>query len=242
MKVQMKSLFSLLLIMVSFSAQAVTLSDERLVFRTNFGDLVVALYPEVAPQHTAQILKLAKMGVYENADIYRVEKGFVAQTENYNAHQPELSPALKEAIHKIPAEFSDIKHARGVLSMARFDDPNSAETSFSFVLGPAPHLDGQYTVFGEVVQGMDVLAEIEKVEVDEKSTPLSAVRILHVDTVTAAQVPGLTLAPAHTPANTDEPYRTPFLIIVALAFCTTLGAALLKIYREKPPVAPLKTN
>jgi cyclophilin family peptidyl-prolyl cis-trans isomerase len=124
---------------------------ERIVLRTNVGDMVLALYPDVAPRHTEQLLKLARMGVFDGVNFFRVESTFVAQLSDARYKQPAPSPEQLEAVHPLQAEFSGLKHRRGTLSMARYDDrPDSGETSFSILLGDAPHLDGKYTVFGQL--------------------------------------------------------------------------------------------
>ncbi len=139
-------------------------ADERIVLRTNVGDMVLALYPEVAPQHAEQLLKLARMGAYDGVNFFRVETAFVAQLSDARYKQPATSPEHLAAIHTLPAEFSALQHRRGTLSMARHDGrPDSGETSFSILLGDAPHLDGQYTVFGHLETGDDVLDLIERV-------------------------------------------------------------------------------
>lgn len=220
---------------------AETLSTERLIFRTNCGDLVVALYPSVAPQHTAQIIKLANLGLYDNADIYRIEKGLFAQIENFDFHGTALTPDQLAAVKKLPAEFSSIHHRRGLLSMARYDDINSAETSFSFMLGDVPHLDNQYTVFGEVTDGLEVLAAIEKVPTDDKKAPLVPVRVLKVDVVKDSDLAQITLAKAHAPSSPVEAGKLYFLIFATTAFVGALGSAIIKIWREPTP-APAKKS
>lgn len=159
----MKLLPILLLMTVqTFAVEGPRLSDEAVIFHTDRGDMALAFYPDQAPKHTAQILKLVRGGIYTHKLFFRIDKGYVAQVENFNARNPPLSAEELKLIEKIPAEFNDIHHRRGILSMARFDDPNSAESSFSFVLGEAPNLDKQYTVFGEVIQNIELLNEIEK--------------------------------------------------------------------------------
>lgn len=155
---------SALALAILLQADAPKLADERIRLRTSMGDIVLALYPEVAPKHVAQILRLVKLGVYDGMHFHRVEPGFVAQLSGHHDRETPLTPGQAAAVTRIPAEFSSIRHRRGILSMARFDDPDSAETSFSILLGPAPHLDGKYTVFGHVESGLDVVAAIERVE------------------------------------------------------------------------------
>jgi cyclophilin family peptidyl-prolyl cis-trans isomerase len=137
--------------------------DERILLRTNRGDLVVGLFDGVAPKHAAQIRKLVRLGVYDTTTIFRVEPGFVAQVVNAQNRQQRLTPEQSAAIKPIPAEFSKLPHRPGMVSMARDDDDvNSAETSFSFVLGRAKELDGKFTIIGQVEFGQPLLAMIAK--------------------------------------------------------------------------------
>jgi cyclophilin family peptidyl-prolyl cis-trans isomerase len=146
--------------------------DERILFRTNRGDLVLGLYPEVAPRTTAQLLNLVRLGVYDSVWFHRIEPGFVAQITDARNRKNPLSPEQVKALVKLPAELSSVPHQSGVLSMARQnEDINSAESSFSFLLGPAPHLDGKYTVFGQVEWGMPLLAMVEAEPRDAKNAP-----------------------------------------------------------------------
>ncbi len=140
---------------------------ERVVFNTPAGDLVFALYPEVAPRHVAQFLKLTSEGVYDTTYFGRLEPGFVLQLFTAEDRRVPLTERQKTLLKPLKAEFSDLPHRRGVLSMAHLDgDPDSGCSSFSILLGPAPHLDGKYTVFGELERGSDVLDELCKVPTD----------------------------------------------------------------------------
>jgi cyclophilin family peptidyl-prolyl cis-trans isomerase len=127
------------------SGSAPRLSDERLVLQTTFGDLELAFYPDVAPKTVEHILKLGRLGAYNSNHFFRVDKGFVAQVADVvGGRSAPLSRLQREEGSKsVPGEFSDVKHVRGTLSMGRYDDPNSATSSFSILLGPAPHLDHQ---------------------------------------------------------------------------------------------------
>lgn len=150
--------------------------DERILLRTNVGDLVIALYPDVAPRHCAQIVKLARLGVYDSSWFYRVEPGFVAQLTDAQNRRVPMTAEQAAAIQKIPGELSSLKHRRGGVSMARQDnDLNSAETSFSFLLSNAPHLNGKYTIFGHLESGADVLDAIARAPRDAKNTPKSPI-------------------------------------------------------------------
>jgi len=138
------------------------ISEERIVFHTIEGDIILALYPEAAPEHVNQILQLVELGVYDTTHFFRVEPGFIIQISSaHDRSGGPLSDEQKSAIKKIKAEFSDIKHEKGILSMARYpEDPDSAETSFSILLNDAPHLDKQFTIFGKVVSGYDTIERI----------------------------------------------------------------------------------
>lgn len=146
----------------------VRLSDERIVLQTTFGNLELALYPEVcvagfrshhhapfysqiAPLTAQHIMMLAKMGCYNTNEIFRVDKGFVMQTQSvtWGRTLPLDERQKLEAEKTVPLEVrSDVKHdRRGLLSMARADDPNSGGSSFSVMLGPAPHLDMKVHTF-----------------------------------------------------------------------------------------------
>ncbi len=165
------------------------LSDERVILHTIGGDVVIAFYPEIAPQHMQQILRLVKLGVYDHTHFHRVEPGFVLQLADVSQREEKfaLTAEQLQAIHPIPAEFSKwIPHRRGILSMARADGlPDSATTSFSIILGSDPshvsHLDGKYTIFGEVTYGMDAvdkLVQVPPLFIDPKTQPLPLIPLV----------------------------------------------------------------
>jgi cyclophilin family peptidyl-prolyl cis-trans isomerase len=140
----------------------------RVIFHTIAGDLVFALYPKVAPKTVEQFLELNRGGVYDTTHFRRLEPGFVLQTGTADDRIMPLNDTQKALIHKLPGEYApEVRHTRGVLSFARPDnDPNGGETSFSILLGDAPHLDGKYTIFGELESGADVLEVLERVPVN----------------------------------------------------------------------------
>ncbi|HQR08261.1 MAG TPA: peptidylprolyl isomerase [Gemmatales bacterium] len=168
----------------------VKVANERLVLVTEAGSIVIALYPEVAPQNVRQIMTLANAGVYNGTCFPRLEKNFVLQLSSPESdRRPPLTPDLKSLIHALPAEFSNLKHVRGVVSMAREDkDINSAKSSFSILLGPAPHLDKLgYTIVGHVEYGMDVVSELAQAPV-KGSMPKKRLKVLQAGLVTAEQL------------------------------------------------------
>lgn len=146
-------------------------AEEHIVLTTDFGDLVIALYPDVAPAHVAQILKLVKLGAYDSTHFFRVIPGFIVQLSDVNFRIRPLTTQQAAAVTPIKAEFSDtLKHVKGILSMARWDDPDSATSSFSIMLDDAPFLDGRYTIFGKLVSGGSVVNRMLGVP-REKETP-----------------------------------------------------------------------
>lgn len=159
--------FSLVLVLVVFAACTSTAPSvpaplaPRVEMTTTAGTLTIRLLPEVAPATVAQFLKLVDAGVYDSMYFYRVEQRFVAQTATADDREVPLTDAQRAVIAPIALEAGPVKHQRGVVSLAHGDDPDSGETSFSILLGDAPHLDGLYTVFGVIVDSENVLHEIE---------------------------------------------------------------------------------
>jgi cyclophilin family peptidyl-prolyl cis-trans isomerase len=205
------------------------LSHERIILRTVVGDLVLALYPEVAPLHVAQILRLVRHGVYDTTHVYSVRPHFVAQLSTAYDRQQPLSPEQQALIRPLPAEFNaSVRHRKGVLSMARQpDDPHSAETSFSILLGDAPHLDGQYTIFGEVVRGFDVLEALVNVPRDQNDRPLTRVTIVRAEVVeTPEQLRSMTLQPAQTGQRIEDTFSSQ-AVVFAGGIGLMLGVSLL---------------
>lgn len=140
------------------------LGSSRVVFQTNYGDIEFGFYPTVAPQTVDHIFKLVRLGCYNTNHFFRVDKGFVAQVADVVGGRtaPMNEEQRVEAEKKVVGEFSDVKHMRGILSMGRYSDPNSAQSSFSMLLGDAPHLDGQYAIFGRVTKGDETLTKLEQ--------------------------------------------------------------------------------
>ena len=159
---------SLLLVLVILSActttapQPVQAVPPRVEMETTAGTLTIRLLPEIAPATVAQFLRLVRAGVYDSMYFYRVEQKFVAQTATAEDREVPLTAEQRALIAPIALEAGPVKHQRGVISLAHGDDPDSGETSFSILLGDAPHLDGQYTVFGVIVDSEDILHKIEE--------------------------------------------------------------------------------
>jgi peptidyl-prolyl cis-trans isomerase B (cyclophilin B) len=155
------------------------LAAYRAVLETSLGDVTVALRPDLAPGHVRNFLRLAQVGAYDGIAFHRVVPGFVVQTGSMAHRSAPLDERQQKYVGTLAPEFSDVKHERGVLSMARGDDPTSASTSFFICTAPAPSLDGQYTIFGHVVEGLDVVDALERVPVSGE-TPIERIELVRV--------------------------------------------------------------
>lgn len=131
--------------------------EKMLTIKLKTGDVKIKLFPEVAPKHVERITTLAKEGFYDGIVFHRVIDGFMAQTGD-----PTGTGAGGSKLPDLDAEFSDAPFKRGTLGMARTQDPNSANSQFFIVLDQASHLNGQYTVFGEVTEGMEHVDQVKK--------------------------------------------------------------------------------
>ena len=141
--------------------------ENIMILKLKDGDVKIELYSDVAPNHVKRIKELADSGKYDNVVFHRVIDGFMAQTgdvqfgnsdsDNFDLRRAGTGGSGKN----IEAEFNDLPHKRGTLSMARSQDPNSADSQFFICFGDTPHLDGQYTVWGEVIEGMEFVDAIK---------------------------------------------------------------------------------
>lgn len=194
----MRGLLALLLWAAPALADPPVMAPQRVIFRTVAGDLVFALYPEVAPRTVEQFLKLAKLGVFDTTHFYRVESNFVVQLSSHWDRERPLSDEQRASVRRIPLEVATgVLHTPWVLSMAREDkDPDSAETSFSILLVQAPHLDGKYTVFGKMERGFDVILEMLKAPRDASNRPLTRLGVTGTDVVDSAALATAGVRPA----------------------------------------------
>lgn len=172
-----------------------TNQKEVAVLKTSDGEMVVEFWSDVAPKTVENFKKLAKEGFYDGTAFHRIIKGFMIQGGDPNTKDlnKESSYGTGGPGYKIPAEFNDRPHVRGVLSMARSSDPNSAGSQFFVCLGTASSLDHQYTAFGKVIKGLDVLDKIGSTQVTrsaagEASKPTSRVSLESVKVVPADSV------------------------------------------------------
>jgi cyclophilin family peptidyl-prolyl cis-trans isomerase len=158
------------------SATVAEMATRRVVLETALGSISLELFPDRAPNHVRQFLRLAEAGVYDGTAFHRVVKGFVIQGGHMPTRRAPPDDRQETYIRTLQPEFGDTPHDRGTLSMARGDDPASATSSFFIVLARTPALDGRYTVFGRVVSGLDVVEKIEAQPVDGE-TPTTRIEV-----------------------------------------------------------------
>tara|TARA_Y100000588_G_scaffold170285_1_gene184048 strand:- start:477 stop:1025 length:549 start_codon:yes stop_codon:yes gene_type:complete len=139
-------------------------AEMTLLLELKDGTVVIELFPQLAPKHVARIKELVREGYYDGKTWHRVIDGFMAQAGSLHGD------GRGGTGQKLHAEFSEEKHVRGIASMARTRDPNSADAQFFIMLAPAPHLDGNYTVWGRVVSGMDLIENIKKGDQNNNGT------------------------------------------------------------------------
>jgi len=145
--------------------------ENKMILKLKDGDVEIELYPKIAPGHVKRFETLANEGKYDGVVFHRVIDGFMAQTGDVqfgNSKSPDYN--LDRAgtggsdLPNLKAEFSDVAHNKGILSMARSSDPDSANSQFFIVFESAPHLDRSYTAFGKVIKGMELIDKIKRGE------------------------------------------------------------------------------
>jgi len=152
------------------------------VIETNFGNIELNLLPELAPETVRNFTKLAETEFYNGTLFHRVIPGFMIQGGDPNTKKPELRAqwGVGGPGHNIKAEFSSRSHLRGIVSMARAADPNSAGSQFFIVTTDSTFLDREYTVFGEVMEGMDVADKIVNLPRDQTDCPQEEAKMIKV--------------------------------------------------------------
>lgn len=167
-------------------------AQENAVISTSYGDLAIAFWSEVAPKTVENFKKLAREGFYDGTAFHRIIKGFMIQGGCPNTRAGARGmPGTGDPGYKLKAEFNAKSHQRGVISMARAADPDSAGCQFFICHGNASFLDRQYTAFGQLVGGDDVLERIASVPTragggGERSTPVDRIEVTKVTIVPAA--------------------------------------------------------
>src|SRR5438094_7351915 len=170
-------------------------SNEVAVIKTNEGEMIVQFWTDAAPNTIENFKKLARQGFYDGTIFHRIVKGFMIQGGDPNSKDPtkESTYGAGDPGYKIKAEFNNHSHDRGVISMARGPDPDSAGSQFFICLAPVRRLDGQYTTFGKLIKGEDVLDKIGDTPVErnakgEMSKPTKRIVIESVKIVPANSV------------------------------------------------------
>jgi len=145
--------------------------ENKMILKLKDGDVEIELYPNIAPNHVKRFETLANEGKYDGVVFHRVINGFMAQTGDVkfgNSSSPDFNLDLAGTggsdLPNLKAEFSDVAHNKGILSMARSSDPDSANSQFFIVFESAPHLDRSYTAFGKVIKGMELIDKIKRGE------------------------------------------------------------------------------
>ena len=164
----MKKLF-LFFFLIIFYTININAAENKMILKIKYGDVEIELFSDIAPNHVKRIKTLAENKEYDGVVFHRVIAGFMVQTgdvefgnsnsKNYNLR---LVGTGGSDLPNLKAEFSDIPHERGTLSMARSQDPDSANSQFFICLEESPHLDRQYTAFGKVIKGMEFIDKIKK--------------------------------------------------------------------------------
>jgi len=157
--------------LLALTTTNLTAEENIMILKLKDGDVKIELFNDVAPKHVERIKKLADEGKYDNVVFHRVIDGFMAQTgdiQNGNSSSKDYNLRLAgtggSSLPNLKQEFSDLPHDRGTLSMARSQDPNSANSQFFICFKASPFLDRQYTVFGKVIEGMELVDKIKRGE------------------------------------------------------------------------------
>ena len=174
------AMLNLLLVPVIL-AEEPTIGEQapRVLLKTKFGEMEIVLFPDLAPKHVESFLKLANSGFYNGTIFHRILPGFMIQGGDPLTKDPANRNKYGTGGpgYTVPAEFSKVVHEKGILSAARTQDPNSAGSQFFIMVARAPHLDGQYTVFGEVVKGVEVAETIVNQPRDLRDNPVERIEM-----------------------------------------------------------------
>jgi peptidyl-prolyl cis-trans isomerase B (cyclophilin B) len=151
----------------------------KAIIKTKLGEIEIKLFPDKAPKHVENFIKLAKSGFYNGTIFHRVIPGFMIQGGDPNTkdlNKKELY-GMGGPGHSVKAEFNDVPHKRGIVSMARSNDPDSAGSQFFIVVEDSPFLDGKYTAFGQVVKGLGVADKIVNQPRDGRDNPVERIEM-----------------------------------------------------------------
>lgn len=173
--------------MLNLLVVGVTLAEEpptdkqapHVILKTKFGEMEIVLFQDLAPKHVESFLKLAKAGFFNGTIFHRIIPGFMIQGGDPLTKDPANRNKFGTGGpgYTLPAEFSKVVHEKGILSAARTADPNSAGSQFFIMVDKAPHLDGQYTVFGEILKGVEVADTIVSQPRDLRDNPVERIEM-----------------------------------------------------------------
>ena len=165
----MNKIINVLIIFFIFLSTNLIAKENIMILKLKDGDVKIELFDDVAPKHVKRIKELADAGKYDNVVFHRVIDGFMAQTGDVkfgNSSSKDFNLRMAgmggSDLPDLEQEFNSLQHDRGTLSMARAQDPNSANSQFFICFKPAPFLDRQYTVFGKVIEGMEFVDKIKR--------------------------------------------------------------------------------
>lgn len=165
----LKPLVAALALVVSLNQEALAVDKKYLTLELESGPVKIELLPEIAPRHVERIVTLAEQGAYDGIAFHRVIEGFMAQTGDVEHGEVQADGSVSpragtggSELGNVKAEFSDVPFERGTVGMARSQSPDSANSQFFIVFQAASHLDGNYTVFGRVVEGMEHVDAIKR--------------------------------------------------------------------------------
>ncbi len=151
----------------------------HVILKTKFGEMEIVLFQDLAPKHVESFLKLAESGFYNGTIFHRIIPGFMIQGGDPLTKDPANRNKYGTGGpgYTVPAEFSKVVHEKGILSAARTADPNSAGSQFFIMVDKAPHLDGQYTVFGEILKGVEIADTIVSQPKDLRDNPIERIEM-----------------------------------------------------------------
>ena len=178
----MRKILTLIIGLFMTNAAVAATPENTIVMTLKDGKVLIELYPDKAPNHVNQIKELTREGFYNGIVFHRVIDGFMVQ-----GGDPTGTGTGKSSKPNLKSEFNDIKHVRGVLSMARSADPHSANSQFFIMLAESPHLDGQYTAFGKVIEGMEFVDKIKKGDRYDNGTVTNPDKIVKMEVLSDIQ-------------------------------------------------------
>lgn len=176
----------------TFSPEEIeSMKTARAILHTRFGDITIEFFPEAAPNHVDNFIQLAQSGFYNGTTFHRIIPGFMIQGGDPLTKSPDRTRhGTGGPGYRLKAEFNDRSHTRGAVSMARSPHPDSAGSQFFICVADAPHLDRQYTVFGKVVSGMEVVDKIVAQPKDARDNPMDRIEMKVEIVQTGAPSPG----------------------------------------------------